>query len=802
VKTTSTRRSRRHRNPHAGESEQQRQPFFSPAQVQTKAEQPFFQPKLAIGQPGDKYEQEADAVAEQVVNGQGKAPVVQRQAISSVQRTTLATPQEDEKLGTAEARMEKDKLVQEKPDVQLEAAPEEEEPVQMQQEEEEPVQMQTDEEEPVQMMEGEKEEVQMQAAEEEEPVQMKTEPGTQATNPPLGNRIREKAGNGRPLPRKTRAEMESAIGANFGGVNIHTDTEAVQMNKELGAQAFTHGRDVYFNSGKYRPESTDGKRLLAHELTHVVQQQGAVQRKESPQTQGTLPVSQTIGTEDKTESSDPLSDDDYVNTVIDAFPDAELKKQIGADIKNRRGFLTGMQPSLGTLQDVITHFNAIRKVNVPGEVHLHESAASRLEMVAEQLTVNGGVMPYSDVALGLRGRYWHKHNRGLMAHPCGYAIDFRPYDNPHLTDPRLVKLIEMQTGGQVNMDMSNYSSRRALISAMGDANETGTLGENPELAGKARQFLDNLETQFEKVSGTSKKFQEELPDTREQLFSYQEQMKEINARIRAIAKEKKKPQSDKQQLEKEAVELTTQKATMEMNMKKELPRIFAPWIWRINFKILLITYLLKQSGLDPYTAGTEKEVKNKIQLQLKSLKKEKMEAEKKLLKVEKDFKDYARMAKEKQYKTPEEKQKAIETGLTKFSNYYDEKSELQESIEHANQQIPSLEKQITLLPKLSELKTLQSLKTSLSDFNFVFGTGPAVKNPPIVQLLQKGFFNADAEPSANEKMNPKKHGFNLSFIKTMASFGFDLGIAWSAGSSDPMHFELVKGVDALKNPEK
>jgi peptidoglycan hydrolase-like protein with peptidoglycan-binding domain len=333
------RRARRHRNPHTQDSDQ-KQPFFSQsgnALVQTKAEQPFFQSQLTIGRPGDKYEQEADAVAEQVVGGQAQTPAVQRQGISAIQRTTLATPQEDEKLGTAEARMEKDKLVQEKPEVQREAAPEEEEPVQMQgeeeeepvqmqaEEEEEPVQMQTEEEEPVQMMEGEEEEVQMQeeeeepvqmmegeeeevqmqeeeeepvqmmegkeeevqmqadplsprlqrAMEEEEQVQMKAEPGAKAANPHLGNRIREKAGNGRPLPGKARAEMESAFGVDFDGVNIHTDTEAAQMNKALGAQAFTHGRDVYFNSGKFRPESAQGKRLLAHELTHVVQQGAA-----------------------------------------------------------------------------------------------------------------------------------------------------------------------------------------------------------------------------------------------------------------------------------------------------------------------------------------------------------------------------------------------------------------------------------------------------------------------------------------------------------------------------------------------
>ncbi|MGI9542139.1 MAG: eCIS core domain-containing protein, partial [Cyclobacteriaceae bacterium] len=52
------------------------------------------------------------------------------------------------------------------------------------------------------------------------------------------------------------------------------DSEARELNQQLGAQAFTQGRDIYFNSDKYHPETASGKRLLAHELTHVIQQKG------------------------------------------------------------------------------------------------------------------------------------------------------------------------------------------------------------------------------------------------------------------------------------------------------------------------------------------------------------------------------------------------------------------------------------------------------------------------------------------------------------------------------------------------
>ncbi|WP_353480364.1 DUF4157 domain-containing protein [Haliscomenobacter sp.] len=251
-------------------------------------------------------------MANQVVSGQNNTPVLQRQEISTLQRTTLATPQEDEKLSTAESRMEKDKLIQEKPEVQLEKKPEEE-PIQKMtepKEEEEPVQKKEEpkEEEPLQKKEGPKEEeeplqkkdapeeekepLQM-AKEEEEPLQKKTETASNSTaSTQLSSRIKEASGKGTPLPDQTRTEMEGAIGADFSGVNIHTDTDAVQMNRELGAQAFTHGQDVYFNSGKYNPEASSGKHLLAHELTHVVQQ-GKSQKVQKVQLQAAPTASLT-----------------------------------------------------------------------------------------------------------------------------------------------------------------------------------------------------------------------------------------------------------------------------------------------------------------------------------------------------------------------------------------------------------------------------------------------------------------------------------------------------------------------------
>jgi hypothetical protein len=80
------------------------------------------------------------------------------------------------------------------------------------------------------------------------------------------------SGGGSSLPASTRAFMEPRFGADFSGVRLHTGSEAAQLNRAISAQAFTHGRDIYLGEGKNDLESSAGKQLLAHELTHTIQQ--------------------------------------------------------------------------------------------------------------------------------------------------------------------------------------------------------------------------------------------------------------------------------------------------------------------------------------------------------------------------------------------------------------------------------------------------------------------------------------------------------------------------------------------------
>jgi hypothetical protein len=91
--------------------------------------------------------------------------------------------------------------------------------------------------------------------------------------------IQSTKGEGQGLPANVMQEMGSKMNADFSDVKVHTDEKSVEMNKEVGAKAFTSGNDIYFNQGQYNPASGQGKHLLAHELTHTVQQSGNVKRK-------------------------------------------------------------------------------------------------------------------------------------------------------------------------------------------------------------------------------------------------------------------------------------------------------------------------------------------------------------------------------------------------------------------------------------------------------------------------------------------------------------------------------------------
>ena len=220
------------------------------------------QAKLRIGAPGDKYEREADKMADMIVRSPKKDV------------TTITRP--GPKAVTSTPKISR-KPIQKKEE-------KEEQEVDMKAEEE--VQMKAfGDGEDENTNTGEMLQRKCQDCEKKIAIQRK-ESQARSNSSNLAQRLRISRGSGSRMDAGTKGEMENKMGANFESVRIHTGDNAVQMSRDLNAKAFTSGSDIYFNSGNYNPKSKSGKHLLAHELTHVVQQGAATQTANHRVSQG------------------------------------------------------------------------------------------------------------------------------------------------------------------------------------------------------------------------------------------------------------------------------------------------------------------------------------------------------------------------------------------------------------------------------------------------------------------------------------------------------------------------------------
>lgn len=247
-------------------NQKRKNPVSNPLSNDTGKDSFFgIQAKLNIGKSNDKYEVEADRVADKVVSN--KKPTSNDSFFNSSPSVHKKTDQKIQKNDENE--------IQEKP------LSESITPV---------VQLQPIEEEKIQKKCSECETEENNKVQTSAPNDAST---TASSN--LESTLNSSKGGGSTLPKSTKSEMESGFGSDFSAVRIHNDSNAVQMNKELGSQAFANGNDIYFNEGKYNPNSQEGKHLLAHELTHTVQQ-GAVIRKKRAQITNTssAPEIQTV----------------------------------------------------------------------------------------------------------------------------------------------------------------------------------------------------------------------------------------------------------------------------------------------------------------------------------------------------------------------------------------------------------------------------------------------------------------------------------------------------------------------------
>ena len=259
------------------------------------------QAKLTIGEPGDEYEQEADAMASFVVQRihQPQSEKLQRESLPEDNYMQM----KPERSIQREALL-KDDYMQMKPMVQRRAYV-----------------------------------------------------GGIDAKPDLETGIEQARGNGQPLAKDIKEPMEKAFRADFSRVKIHTDTQADQFNQSIQAKAFTTGQDVFFRQGEYNPGSRGGQELLAHELTHVVQQNGmAVQR-----TYGSAPQEQSI---QRVEKKDDHADASRRSDSPELEPEVERQEYTKEDVHELNQFNWGVCGFVAAYQAALTKK---RKVTYPGE---------------------------------------------------------------------------------------------------------------------------------------------------------------------------------------------------------------------------------------------------------------------------------------------------------------------------------------------------------------------------------------------------------------------------------------------------
>ena len=208
---------------------------------------PALQTKPSVSKPGDALEREADRVADAVLRMPAPDERLSRQgdrpAPEAIQRMCAECSEE----------------LQDAPGERLQRLPAEEI------------------EEGEELLQGKFESVQRQPleeiAEDEEVLSAKEMPGqTPQVTPGLEAGLAAMRGGGKPLPESSLAFFSPRFGHDFSQVRVHSDPRAAEAARAVSARAFTLGRSIYFGQGQYQPESTHGKRLLAHELAHTVQQ--------------------------------------------------------------------------------------------------------------------------------------------------------------------------------------------------------------------------------------------------------------------------------------------------------------------------------------------------------------------------------------------------------------------------------------------------------------------------------------------------------------------------------------------------
>ncbi|WP_052949524.1 DUF4157 domain-containing protein [Dyella japonica] len=707
------------------------------------------------------------------------------------------------------------------------------------------------------------------------------------------------ADGGAPLPAALRQEMEQGFGHNFSHVRVHTGARAEASAALRQAQAYTVGSHIVFGPGRFAPASDTGRHLLAHELTHVLQQRSmplALQRQPvdagagSADDAGQVDASADGGLAAGSGSAGsaspatpaapptlptrvPSNEAEAIEDTATVYPTSQdvtaaiaqtsplVQSELGNDIDYQRKFLYRCSLYLGPHPHTVDHFKDIVQFKFADgtKLSLHKDTMAKLEAV--QAVIGAKNMPSSGTGFALRSliRQSAVAFPGMMVHAMGYAIDFRAGVNPHIKDDRLVAVQALYTTDATTFHQSTgaWRARRDTIRKMG----TGELGEDAKVR---KDFLAQLHAEGQRDLAGNQAITHELPDSdlaelkslRTRYKDYQKLQKAFDAHLKA-AKKKAGPgvsfdlsaadliramlapdtTTERGRLIAEAADVSAKRAAIVTRTREILHGL----IDRADADIRKVSKLphvtdtdkdyraaLDQLGKASATAKRAVADADRELSQARRLLDQHVKAEAGLDKRIKSERNDTQRTRLQTQRATEDAAKtsaiaAVNAGANKRVTAGTQQAQADAKLDEANK----------AKGRRTWLQHLEDLQRGLSDAGFdarlVFGIGDAdaeadraVRNPSLVQLFSRGFFNIDAAPAATPVPVPSPggapttppgskparkpaaptplHGFDLNFIEEMAKHGFDQGTQWDPGGVDSMHFENVEGVDALHTP--
>jgi hypothetical protein len=516
----------------------------------------------------------------------------------------------------------------------------------------------------------------------------------------------------------------------------------------------------------------------------------------------------------------------------------------------RKAFMGTMRCLLGPDPATKNHFSALEEVT-PG-LWLDAEAAARIRQVRTALQAVGHDLPSTDVGQGLRGHHLKNHATGWWGHALGFSIDFFAYENPHITDPRTSRLVDLLTGGADRMkftddagDELQYGARRAIIRSIG---EQSAAGQDPTANPAFARFLDQVDQQYLGMVAGSRKLQDDLTvlpaDNRRELEQLKRdyvglhedivgargdvaaQEKELTAARRtartklvkaAIAAGVKAPKIDDATVDADADVAPVAKKLADSKkrlddlvarqaaLKDRLPKIFEPWLTRIKAEFLDLDAAAAKQGV---VAAQLPDLKgwrfNQIQAVLKKMAAREGQ-------VPEDRRDTDPQLKSLRAQ--------IARDLGKIAGALSDPTVV--TRESADEVLKHVVLVRSFVWKRNDRPTMQSLYDGLrGDLSYTLGVVEAVPKQyqraggdrywlrpgygfdqpvPIAQLLEKpGDRNAKLRVGGYIRSDSDKAGFNQLFVRTMVQYGWEPGAAWLPGSVDTMHFDFVKAFDRVK----